>query len=131
MPDLTTNPTVTPSTDYPSVAIGGASYQLKPSLGATYRMEKLGINVSQMQTHLLQEARGGRAVQLTMKILAAFVAPYFRGAGIPLESLPEYLADLAGSDAALIELSNGVVKALSMGNASTPAAPPAPDTLPN
>jgi hypothetical protein len=120
----------------PTISIGGVRYELKTPvpLGVAYRLERLGINYSRIGQTLTIEAREGRIVTAIMKVIAAYVAPFFRQ--ISLETLPEYLADTIGTQEALNELTAAVIKALGFvmqpGNEQAPALnPPAEPKKPN
>ncbi len=88
-------PEATPPIVYPRVLIDGVSYAVKFGLGAAFRLERYGMNATQLKSDITAEVAAGRNVQLICKLAAAGLGnPTPDGHWIPVSFSPEQIADM-------------------------------------
>lgn len=78
----------------PSIILGGTLYHSRFSMGAMYRLESMGLNITQWDDTVRAEVEAGRNVQLTCKIASACLGTMVRGKWTPAPFSAEELADM-------------------------------------
>jgi hypothetical protein len=115
---------------YPEIIIDGTAYKLKFGMGAMFRLEKYGLDPSQVRDMIIGESNAGRKTQLTFKLLAACLGNEGTGGRWkPAGFDPEALADmLSPQETELVaqKIIAAMVKAPPEGEATAQTQPATP-----